>query len=215
MKRHEILPMRFLRNISFLMIFLSLGFAGCIGANQPAIETAHYALEYDSPKFARLKPLPFVIRVVKFQTAPLYDIKQIIFKTGAYKMDAYHYHKWRSKPGDIVTSFLVRDLQKSSLFKAVFAFDSSLPSSHLITGTVDEIFEEDKEDVWNAVLSVSITLMKENEPDINKRIIFQNRYQIKEVCKEKTLPGLAEAMSKAMSLISEAIISDIYHALAT
>jgi hypothetical protein len=57
--------------------------------------------------------------------------------------------------------------------------------------------------------------MKENEPDINKRVLFQNRYQVKEVCKEKTLHALAEAMSKAMSLISEAIISDIYHALAT
>ena len=153
--------------------------------------------------------------MVKFQTAPLYDVNRIIFKTGAYRRDAYHYHKWRTKPGDLITSFLVRDLQKSSLFKAVFAFDNRLPSSHIITGTVDEIFEEDGEDVWKAILSVSITLMKENEPDINKRVLFQNRYQVKEVCKEKTLHALAEAMSKAMSLISEAIISDIYHALAT
>ena len=204
-----------MRNISFLLIFISIGFAGCIGANQPAIKIAHYTFEYDSPKFNRFKPLPFVIRVVKFQTAPSYDVNRIIFKTGAYKRDAYHYHRWRTKPGDLVTSFLARDLQKSSLFKAVFVFDNRLPSSHIITGTVDEIFEEDGEDVWKAVLSVSITLIKENEPDINKRVLFQNRYQVKEVCKEKTLHALAEAMSKAMLLISEAIISDIYHALAT
>jgi hypothetical protein len=57
--------------------------------------------------------------------------------------------------------------------------------------------------------------MKENEPDINKRILFQDRYQVKVVSKEKTLHALVEAMSKAMSLISEAIISDIYHALVT
>ncbi|HEA68283.1 MAG TPA: hypothetical protein ENI07_15910 [Desulfobacterales bacterium] len=204
-----------MRNISFLLIIISVGFVGCIGANQPAIKTAHYSLEYDSPKFDRFKPLPFVIRVVKFKTAPLYDINRIIFKTSAYRRDSYHYHKWRTKPGDLVTSFLVRDLQKSFLFKAVFAFDNRLPSSHIITGTVDEIFEEDGEDVWKAVLSVSITLMKENEPDINKRILFQDRYQVKVVSKEKTLHALVEAMSKAMSLISEAIISDIYHALAT
>jgi len=207
--------MRYLRNISFLLIFISFGFAGCIGVNQPAIKTTHYTLEYAPPKFIRFKPLPFVIRLVKLQTAPLYDVNRIIFKTGTYKRDAYHYHRWRSKPGDLVTSFLARDLQKSSLFKAVFAFDNRLPSSHIITGTVDEIFEEDEKDVWKAVLSVSITLMKENEPDINKSVLFQNRYKIKEVCKEKTLHALAEAMSKAMSLISEAIISDIYQTLGT
>ncbi|MFQ5483812.1 MAG: ABC-type transport auxiliary lipoprotein family protein [Desulfobacterales bacterium] len=213
MKRHLLLSMIYLRKISFLLIFISVGFNGCIGANQPAIKTTNYTLEYDSPKFVRLKPLPVVIRVAKFQTVPLYDDKRIIFKTDTYKRDAYHYHKWRTRPGDLISSFLARDLQKSSLFRVVFAFDSSLPASHIISGTVDEIFEEDKEDAWNAVLSISITLMRENEPDINKRIIFQNRYRIKEVCKEKTLSSFAEAMSKAMSLISEAIISDTYHAL--
>ena len=170
-------------------------------------------LEFDSPKLVRLKPLPVIIRVAKFQTVPLYDDTRIIFKTDTYKRDVYHYHKWRTRPDHLISYFLASDLEKSSLFRAVFAFDSSLPSSHIISGTVDEIFEEDEEDAWNAVLSISITLMKENEPDINKRIIFQNRYRIKEVYKEKTLSSFAEEISKAMSLISEAFISDTHHPL--
>ena len=98
MKRHRLLSMTYLRNISFLLIFISVGFNGCIGANQPAIKTVNYKLEYDSPKVVRLKPLQVIIRVAKFQTLPLYDDNRIIFKTDTYKIDVYHYHTWRTRP---------------------------------------------------------------------------------------------------------------------
>ena len=113
----------------------------------------------------------------------------------------------------MVTSFLSRDLKNSSLFKAIFEPGSRFSSSHVISGTVDEFFEQDEKNSWKAVLSVTITLIKEDETDISKRILFQKRYRTSEKCSRKNPLGVAEAMSKAMAGISEMIIGDVYKSL--
>ena len=103
-----------------------------------------------------------------------------------------------------------RDIQNSGLFKAVVSRDSRLPSAYILEGTVDEFLEWDKKNSWEALLSVSITFMHENEPDISKKILFQKTYHATKPCRQKNPKALAEAMSLAMSEISEQIILDIY-----
>ncbi|WP_207677986.1 ABC-type transport auxiliary lipoprotein family protein [Desulfonema magnum] len=220
--------------IFFLFVFVVLSLAGCLNLKETAQKINYYSLEYDPPVVRNWKletgnstipnsksqipnpkspPLPFVIRVERFQAAPFYDTNKIVFKEGAFKRDTYIYHKWWAKPGDIVSYFLARDIKASGLFEAVFAFDKSLSCSHLIEGTVDEFFEQDEADSWQAVLAVSITLMAENEPDISKKILLQKKYNAKELCAQKNPRHLAEAMGKALSKISEKIITDIHNCL--
>jgi len=104
-------------------------------------------------------------------------------------------------------------MKQSALFKAVLPHESRIPSTYMVEGSVDEFFEWDMEENWKAILSVSITLMAENEPDISKRILFQKSYRGSEVCKQENPRSLAEAMSKAMEDVSGKIIRDIYHYL--
>ena len=101
-------------------------------------------------------------------------------------------------------------MQHSGLFKAVILRDSRLPAAYILEGSVDEFLEWDKKNSWEAFLSLSITLIHENEPDISKKILFQKTYQITKPCRQKNPRALAEAMSLAMSEISEQIIFDIY-----
>ncbi len=75
---------------------------------------------------------------------------------------------------------------------------------------MDEFFELDLTENWNAVLSLTITLMAANEPDVSKSVLFQKSYTIKKVCKQKNPQGLAQAMSLAMGVTSKEIIKDIY-----
>ena len=193
-------------------LFLFLIF-GCIGTQRPPVKIDYYTLEYELSKFDDLKPTPFVVRIERFSVSPFYNTNNIIYKTRQFKRDAYNYHKWRANPGDMVTCFLSRDLKKSSLFKAIFEPGSRFSSSHVISGTVDEFFEQDEKNSWKAVLSVTITLIKENETDISKHIIFQKRYRRSEKCSRKNPLALAEAMSNAMSGISEMVIDDVYKSL--
>jgi len=83
----------------------------------------------------------------------------------------------------------------------------------VLEGSVDEFFESDKKESWEAVLSVSILLIAENEPDISKGILFQKTYRATESCKQKNPRALAEAMSKAMARVSREITEDTYASL--
>lgn len=200
-------------NSVFILFVILFVVAGCLGKQRPPVKIDYYTLEYELNKFDDLKPTPFVLRIERFSVSPIYNSSNIIYKTRQFKRDAYNYHKWRANLGDMVTCFLSRDLKKSSLFKAIFEPGSRFSSSHVISGTVDEFFEQDEKDSWKAVLSITITLIIENEPDISKRILFQKSYSANKKCGLKNPRAFADAMSKAMASISEMIITDVYKAL--
>ena len=197
----------------FILFVILLVVVGCLGKQLSIPRTDYYTLEYDPNKFENLKPLSIVIRIDRFSVAPLYNTNKIIYKTKRFKQNAYNYHKWHANPGDMVTYFLLRDMKQSSLFKAIFEPGVRFSPSHVISGTVDEFFEQDEKGSWKAVLSVSITLIIENEPDISKRILFQKSYNTNKKCGRKNPRALANAMSSAMAGISEMIITDVYKSL--
>ena len=195
------------------LLVLLLLFGACINLKQPQNKIEFYTLEYDPPQIAERNPLPLVIRMDRFSVAPTYNSHRIIYRDRSFKRDAYVYYKWRANPGDLVTYFLSRDTKQSGLFKAVLTHDSRFPSSHSLEGSVDEFFQWEMDEIWKAVLTVSITLMAENEPDITKRVLYQKTYRSQEACGEKNPRSLAEAMSGAMSKISGEMIKYIYDCL--
>lgn len=198
------------KKMFFLFLAIPLFSGACLSLKQPSHKIEFYTLEYESPRFTNLKPLPFVIRLERLSVAPEYNSNRIIYRDKSFKRDAYVYYRWRANPCELVTSFLSRDLKQSGLFKAVLPYDSRLSSSFLLEGSVDEFFECDTEERWEAVLSVSITLMAENEPDGNRKIIFQKQYHAREPCDKKNPRALAEAMSRAMSVVSREIVDTLY-----
>ena len=138
----------------------------------------------------------------------------MVYRENRFERNHYHYHKWRANPADLSTYFIARDLEHSKRFKAVFTLDRKLPVTHLVEGVVEEFFEYDTDQGWEAVFSLSITLLKSAEPDVSKRILFQRQYNSRSSCKRKNPRSLAEAMSLSVKNASERIISDIYEAIA-
>ena len=199
---------------SQILLILGLSFlpllSGCMKVKHPGHQIEYYTLEYEPPAGTDLVPLPYVVRIERFGVAPTYNTSRIIYREGSFRREAYVYKRWRSNPGDLVTYFLNRDIKRSGLFRAVLPHDSRFPSSFVIEGSVDEFFEWDTTTVWTAVLTLSITLMAENEPDISKRILLQKTYQSREACRSKSPAALAEAMSRAMARVSGEIIKDLH-----
>lgn len=203
------------KKIFILLVGFSLLLGACLNLKQPSNKIEFYTLEYDPPQISGLTPLPLVIRMERFSVAPIYNTNRIIYRDRSFKREAYVYHKWRTDPGNLVAYFLSRDIKESGLFKAVLSSDSGFPTSYILGGSVDEFFESDTEKTWKAVLSLSIILMAENEPDISKRIMFQKAYRAEKACKQKNPRALAEAMSRAMAKISQEVIKDIHYHLVT
>jgi len=196
--------------IYILLLSMSLVLCSCFNLKQPRNKIEFYTLEYDLPRISGLEPIPLVIRIARFSVFSTYNTNRIIYQDDSFKRDSYAYHKWRINPGDLVTYFLSRDMQRSGLFKAILPHDSRFPSSYMLEGSVDDFFEWDIEKNWKAILTITVTLMSENEPDISKKILFQKTYRAKKACNQKNPQALAEAMSQAMGEISGKIIRDIH-----
>jgi len=196
-----------------LLLCLTLPLSACLNLKQPSNTIEYYTLEYDPFFMGHRQPLSCVIKVNSFSVSPIYNTNRIIYRDSSFKREAYVYHKWRTNPGEIVTYFLRRDMKQSNLFKAVLSRNSRLPSSYMLEGMVDEFLEMNREDGWEALLSVSITFMEENEPDISKKILLQKSYSTRKPCMHKNPQALAQAMSLAMADISKRIIKDIYELL--
>ncbi len=195
----------------FIIIFLAgIMPCGCLTMKTPQPRIDYYILEYESPDINLPEKLPCILRMERFQVTPLYNSTNIIYSENKFIRNAYNYHKWRSNPGDMVTSFLIRDFQAAGLCNAIFMQGIPSSYSHVLQGVVDEFYEKDEKNSRQAILTVDITLINKNEPDISKSILMQKRYHASETCSKKSPLALADAMSRAMSKISNLIIQDIY-----
>jgi cholesterol transport system auxiliary component len=198
------------KRVFVFCLILCFTLSACLNLKEPRTKVDFYTLEYDPPPLEELDSLPVVVRLQRFGVAPTYNTNRLIYRDESFERDAYLYHKWRANPGDLVSYFLGRDLRQSGLFNGVLAYDSHSPASFMLEGFVDEFLEWDERNVWHAVLTISVTLMVENEPDISQRILFQKTYHAKEPSTRKHPQELAEAMSQAMSKISREVTMDIY-----
>ncbi|RPI74678.1 MAG: hypothetical protein EHM45_17810 [Desulfobacteraceae bacterium] len=188
--------------------------SGCADLNKPGNKVSLYTLEYEVAAAKDLKPLPVVLRVERFSASPLYRTESMVYREKPFKKESYSFYQWRAKPEDLVSYFFMRDLQQSGLFKAVLPAASALPATHLVLGNVEEFLEADQAPAWQAVLSVTIVLRAQKEPDIIKSILIQKTYTAIETCKFNNPQAVAEAMSRAMALVSQIMIRDVHQALA-
>jgi len=198
---------------SITALCLLIVMSGCLGLAKPPNKVSYYTLEYESPHVADGVTLDCAVRIHRFGVAPAYNSAKIIFRDASFKRDAYAYHKWRAFPGDLISHFLTRDMRAAGLFTAVVPWESRVPTQFLMEGSVDEFFEWDTDEGWKAVLSVTVTLIKEKEPDVSKKIKFQKSYRVRESCALRTPQEVAAGMSRAMRKISEQIIRDVYDSL--
>lgn len=209
----KIFPKTFLKIcLASLVICTSLMAAGCGGFGGEPVKIDFYTLKYDPPELAGLKTLPFTIKVERFKS-PLYNSGKISYRKNDFQTDEYVYHRWEKEPSKLVSYFLFRDMKSSCLFKGVFTHDAGFAATHLVSGTVEEFFEDDTKKIWDAVLSLDIVLLAENEPDPNKKILFQKKYTTRKACAKNNPKALAEAMSKAMHELSGQITADTYKSL--
>lgn len=184
----------------------------CCG--KPPIVTNHYILEYPSPVFGGRPTLDESIKVELFAAAKYITDNAMVYLPRPLETKSYVYNKWQVDPSHLVTDFLLRDLRASNLFKGVFGYQQSGIGRFKVEGAVQQFAEVDDPDGWKAVLAVSVTLLDLNEAEVTKRVIFERNYRQAELMPERTPAGLAQGMSRAMEVVSQQIINDLYKAAA-
>ena len=203
---------RVLPNLGLLFLAMVLITSCSLGA-RPSYQVNQYTLEYPSPILKESASINELVRVGRFSAAQTYNTSAMIYKEGPNLRNVDPYHRWKTKPGEMATEYLVRDLRNSGLFRAVISYSNSGETRYLLEGQVDEFLEVSEKDGRKAVLSLNVTFLDLKKREIAERMIFQRDYKVAEPCAEKTPAGLAQGMSRAMGEISRQILLDLQKAL--
>ncbi len=199
-------------NLAFPFL-LTVLISGCSLGAKSSYLVNQYTLEYPSPILKEVISINELVKVERFSVAQTYNTSAMIYKEGPNLRNADPYHRWRTKPGEMATEYLTRDLRNSGLFRAVISYDDSKETRYLLEGQVDEFLEVSEKDGRKAVLSLNVTFLDLKKRDSAEKVIFQRDYKVVEPYAEKTPAGFVQGMSRAMEKISRQIILDLQNAV--
>jgi cholesterol transport system auxiliary component len=196
-----------------LPILLLVSMTGCSLGAKPSYMVNQYTLEYPSPTLKEITSINELIKVEQFSVAQTYNTSAMIYKEGPNLRNVDAYNRWRTKPGEMATEYLIRDLRKSGLFRAVMSCSDVEDTRYLLEGQVGEFLDASEKDGRKAVLSLNVTFLDLKKRDTTDKVIFQRDYKMVEPYTEKTPAGFAQGMSRAMEKISRQIILDLQNAV--
>jgi ABC-type uncharacterized transport system auxiliary subunit len=196
-----------------LAILLTVFITSCNLGAKPSYIVNQYTLEYPSPILKDLTSINELVKVEPFNVAQTFNTSAMIYKEGPNLRNVDPYNRWRTKPGEMVTEYLIRDLRNSGLFRAVISYNDSQETRYLLEGQVGECLEVSEKDGRKAVLSLNVTFLDLKKRGTAEKVIFQRDYKVVEPYVEKTPAALAQGMSRAMEKISRQIILDLQNAV--
>jgi len=196
----------------FILIILVL-MTGCIGLNNAPPQIDFYTLEYEPPDATPAITTAYILKIDRFRVSSIYDDDRLIIRSAAFKRDEYSRHRWRANPGDLLADYLARDLALTAIFRAVVRTEPVPDYSHLLTGTVDELYQRIDGGQRQAILSLNVMLVDEASAPGDGNVLFQQRYAYQEPVSEPGPAGFVGAISNAMHKFSRKLMDDIAEAL--
>ncbi len=204
-----------MRTISYFLIGIIVLLAcGCGFKQQPPV-VRYYILDYTAPDPIDAAPLPVSIHVKRLQTQAPYDSRRIVYAENAFQRTTYSYHQWMANPADMITGLIVRDLRTTDFAKTIVTGTPGSRVDHIIEGTIEEFYENDTTPDWQAVLSLSFTLIRTGDDTLRETVLFQKTYRRIEPMERNNPVSLARGMSKAMQTISARFMKDAYDQIAS
>ncbi|MCL5807762.1 MAG: PqiC family protein [Deltaproteobacteria bacterium] len=191
------------------IILLIIGLAGCLRGTAPPPLVLQYIIEYPPPERGNIFRTEELLKVERFSVDRSYTGPAMLFRKGPFLREAYHEHRWRVSPGDMVTDFLKRDLRHAGLFQAVLSARDAEETRFVLEGGGGRISRSGEGESRKALLVVMVTLLDRTSQEVSRRVVFQKTYRCEASHTQEGAAGLAEAMSRAMSQFSSQVITDI------
>ncbi len=194
----------------FLVLLTSLGCAGC-SLTRSKQEVQYYALALPPRSSAPSSPAPITASLVvqPFSAQPPYHRDRMVYRSSPYEFDFYHYHRWVTKPADMLTTLTRRTLQQSGLFATVYPTPDAQADLRL-GGVVRQYEEIDQTQSWQAVLSIEVWLSRSREP----APFWFRSYTATRPAAKRNPAAVAEALSQNLQDILERLTHDLASALA-
>ena len=194
-----------------LALLTSLVIGGC-SLTHSKQEVQYYALALPPRASAPSSPAPVQASLVvrPFTAQPPYNRDRMVYRASPYEFDFYHYHRWVTKPADMLTTLTRRTLQQSGLFTTVYPTPDAQADLRL-GGVVRQHEEVDQAQSWQAVLSIEVWLSRSQEP---APFWFQS-YSATRLAAKRNPAAVAEAMSQNLQDILARLTHDLASVLST
>ncbi len=207
MNRQNIKPSALLY---LVVLVFAAQLAGCVsGGSTPSRPVEKFMFFYQPPVASSEKTSSYAVAVERFSGAQILRTGAMVYIPEPYRIDSYQFHRWQMPPGEMVSEFILRDLRNSGLFKAVFGPGDPAPVKLRVFGRVEECQESDVDGKVHAVLSFQATVIDDGNRGEGRQILFQKFYRHAEPMNSKTPVSMAEAMSRAMKILSGQIVRDV------
>ena len=197
----------------FGIILVMIGLTGCLGSTGSAPPVRQYVLEYAPPRAADGAGVAETIKVEHFTAARILAGPAMLYRQGPFRLDAYHEHRWRVAPAEMVEDLLRRDLRHAGIFRAVLSPRDAEETRFILEGGVEEFLEVEEAAGRKALLVATLTLLDLSRREVSARVVFQKTYRCEALFKTEGATGFAEAMSRAMTQLSTQVIDDVGRAL--
>lgn len=126
-----------------------------------------------------------------------YDDDRIAYRSTPVRIDYYHYHRWSSAPGVMVSNYLEQALEGTGRFRAVVR-ELTAAAPVILGGRVLAIEEVDRGPTsWLARIVLELTLSDARTGEA----LWTDQLEDSEPLAQRTPEGLAIALSKAMARI--------------
>lgn len=195
----------------FVVLLVSLVLCGC-SLTRPKQEVRYYALALSShsPTPSNSAPVKASLVVRPFSAQPPYNRDRMVYRSSPYEFDFYHYHRWVTKPADMLTTLTRRSLQQSGLFTTVYPTPDAQADLRL-GGVVRQYEEVDQVQAWQAILRVEVWLSRSQEP----APFWFRSYSATRPATKRNPAAVAEAMSQNLQDVLERLTNDLANVLST
>lgn len=126
--------------LSTVSMVVCVGFGGCFGGSPPI---RYFALEPAAPTQVVATPYPFTLLVQRFETALVYDRREIVFRPAQHEVRVYDYRHWVARPGRMVAAAVAAHIDTLGLFEAVTTRSTERTAQYVLRGEVTTLDELD------------------------------------------------------------------------
>jgi len=196
-------------NRSIVVLLLVGLLSGCFGGTGKTPFIRQYVLEYPPTQGGGTAVVEAMVRVERFSADRLFMGKEMLYRQGPFRREAYPVQRWRISPADMVTEFIRRDLRLAGLFSAVLGERDAEDVRFSLAGGVEEFFESRENQNRRALLAATVTLLDNSRKEMAEFVVLQKSYRIEAAIEREGAAGMAEAMSRAMADLSRQVITDI------
>jgi ABC-type uncharacterized transport system auxiliary subunit len=181
------------------LLLLSLSLGAC-NLGKPGPEVHYYALSMPVPETPAPSSAPSLM-LRRFAARDPFGQEALVFRSNAYRVSFYGYHRWIAPPANMISEWTLRYLRGAGLFSQVSEYSGDLALSAVIR----DFTEMDSPDAWAANLSVDFMITRTSDGVA----IWMRTYTSTQRAARRNPEAIAEAMSRGLQEVLAKLATDL------